>query len=78
MDDTFEKYFRFCDWNNPVFYYGVIWFAIFCVTSVWTLYFKIGDSIAAQVTRLEKEEPSVKSTKLGMVKEEKHKKGKSK
>ena len=57
MDSTF---FKHCNWENPVFYHGVIWFAIFVVTSIWTLYFKVQEYVDAEVKAVEETTPMPK------------------
>ena len=61
MDSTF---FKHCSWDNPVFYHGSIWFAIFVVTSIWTLYFKVQEYVDAEVKSVEETEVATPLPKI--------------
>ena len=43
----FDIYFQHCHGDNPCFQMGMAWLAVFIVTGLWTLHYKLEDARAA-------------------------------
>lgn len=53
----FEEFFKYCDWENPVFRNGMFWLFVFIVCGIGTLHFKRQDAREAAEAAANQQKP---------------------